>query len=373
MVISLAAITIFPIYTTFLQNPQFTQLFRDNTIREAAYLAEKLSVLLLTAQDELSRESLSAPFIRQLERLREGSNFINLRIFTPDGEIVFSADESEIGNRNNEQYFADIVESGEVLTKEVAAGTESMDNQTFAKDAVEIYVPIKRQDRIVGVFELYYDITAQKEKLNRLVYRSYGILFGLSMVLLMAVIGASIKANRHLKERQRAEERLKTLSVSDEMTGLYNRRGFYTLAGQQKKLVDRTGRGMVLVMADLNGLKEINDTFGHEAGDQVLIDAAEVLKESFRESDIIARLGGDEFAVLLLEQPNISEDILTRRVTEQVSSINNEHKRDYSLSISIGFARYDPESGMSFDELMSAADARMYDNKREYKRQKKSR
>ncbi len=364
VVISLAAIIFFPLYMTFIEIPQFTQLFRENTLHESAYLAELMADLLLSEQNELSRERLSAQVILKLEQLREESDFIKFRIFASNGEILYSAEKTEIGRLNTEQYFKDIIENGEIVSKEVLAGTESMDGQIIVKDAVEIYVPIERSERIVGVFELYYDTTDQQQKLEKLIYRSYGILFGVSLVLLSAVIGASIKAGRYLKERQEAEEKLRSLSISDEMTGLYNRRGFYALAEQQKKLADRTRRGMLLVMGDLNGLKEINDHFGHEAGDIVLVEAAKVLRESFRESDIIARFGGDEFAVLMLEQPNVSEDLLVSRLNAQVALVNNRHERDYSLSISVGFARYDPDSPRTFDELLSTADTRMYNQKR---------
>lgn len=373
IVLSIVAITIFPVYTILVQNPQITQLFRENTIRETTHLAEQLSALLLTARDELSQDSLSPPFILQLERLQEDSHFIKLRIFTPNGEIIFSADEQEIGHVNNEAYFVNLVKSGNVVTKEVSAGTQSMDKQILQVDSIEIYVPIRRVDQVVGVFEIYYDITPQIQKLKRLVYRSYGILFGLGIILLLAVIAASIKAYQHLREREQAQEELRTLSVSDEMTGLYNRRGFYTLARQQKRLADRTHRGMLLVAADLNGLKEINDHFGHEAGDTVLTEAAEVLKESFRESDIIARLGGDEFAVLMPEQPDISQDLLFRRMENQIASINSRRALEYTLSISIGFARYDPEAPCTLDQLMATADAQMYRQKRTYKRKQKTR
>ena len=131
VLLSVAAATIFPIYTLFLQNPQFTALFRDNTINEAAHLAEQLSALLLTAKEELSQQSFSRPFVEQLERLQTDSHFVKLRVYAPDGEILFSADETEIGEINNEPYFKDIVVSGDILTKEVAAGSQSMDKETI--------------------------------------------------------------------------------------------------------------------------------------------------------------------------------------------------------------------------------------------------
>ena len=104
-----------------------------------------------------------------------------------------------------------------------------------------------------------------------------------------------------ITDRKRMEEEILTLSITDQLTGLYNRRGFLSLAEQQLKLSDRNKSGMLLFFADLDLLKWINDTLGHEEGDKALIEAANVFKETFRTSDIIARLGGDEFAVLAID------------------------------------------------------------------------
>jgi diguanylate cyclase (GGDEF)-like protein len=164
--------------------------------------------------------------------------------------------------------------------------------------------------------------------------------------------------------RKRIEEELRNLSIRDELTGLYNRRGFFTLAQQQWKLAKRSKRGLLLVIADLDGLKKVNDTFGHEEGDRSLKDTADILKETYRESDIVGRIGGDEFAVIMLEDSKASDGVLSARLQETLDSINAKNGRRYNLSISIGVARCDPESPCPIDDLMSKADALMYEQKR---------
>jgi diguanylate cyclase (GGDEF)-like protein len=161
-----------------------------------------------------------------------------------------------------------------------------------------------------------------------------------------------------------------TLSITDSLTGLHNRRGFLTLAEQQLKLSDRTKRGMLLFFADLDDLKRINDTLGHEEGDKALIDVASVLKETFRASDIIARMGGDEFAILTDEfailVPNAEEntpEIIINRLQNRIDTHNNQANRKYKLSISIGSSFYNPENPSSIDELMASADKLMYEQK----------
>jgi PleD family two-component response regulator len=123
-----------------------------------------------------------------------------------------------------------------------------------------------------------------------------------------------VRALCYAIERHRMQEQIRSLSLVDELTGLYNRRGFLTLASQQLKLAHRLKKRMLLVFADLDGMKRINDTLGHQEGDKALIEIAKILKETFRESDIIARLGGDEFVVLTLEKSVSSDDAITKRL-----------------------------------------------------------
>jgi len=170
---------------------------------------------------------------------------------------------------------------------------------------------------------------------------------------------------RDISDRKIMEERLRSTSITDMLTGVLNRRGFFTLAHKQWKLADRSRKAMSLLYIDLDGLKQINDEWGHSAGDRALIDTARILKESFRESDIIARIGGDEFAVLITELAETDMmEVITRHVYENVEKQNKEGRRSYHLSISMGVVNYDPDHPRSIDELMSQADALMYENKK---------
>ncbi|HEX8746187.1 MAG TPA: PAS domain S-box protein [Pyrinomonadaceae bacterium] len=177
---------------------------------------------------------------------------------------------------------------------------------------------------------------------------------------------------RDITERRRTEETLRSLSLLDDLTGLYNRRGFLALAEQQVRLTQRTGHGFTLVFADLDGLKQINDTYGHKAGDEALRTVAEILKKSFRESDIIARLSGDEFTILALEDyESTATRAVTSRLWESLEEYNRQDSRPFDLSLSVGVVHFDPESGSSLEELISQADKAMYQNKQS-KRDKQS-
>ena len=159
---------------------------------------------------------------------------------------------------------------------------------------------------------------------------------------------------------------LGSLALSDELTGLYNRRGFLALAERQLKLGRRSGRAILVFFADVDGLKQINDKFGHKEGDLALVHAAQVLEKTFRDSDIVARFGGDEFAVLALEVSGHSESTIRARLEQNLHELNAQQSR-YTLSISLGAMRFDPrspKSPASIEQLMIQADEAMYEEKR---------
>jgi diguanylate cyclase (GGDEF)-like protein/PAS domain S-box-containing protein len=163
--------------------------------------------------------------------------------------------------------------------------------------------------------------------------------------------------------RTRTENELRELSLVDELTKTYNRRGFMALAEQQIKVAHRTKKEMSLFYADLDDLKRINDSFGHEAGDAALVEAVGILREAFRDSDIIARLGGDEFVVLAIDVGEGKVASLTRRLRERLQARNARPNAVYPVSFSLGISRYDPDKPCSIHELMAAADKRMYQDK----------
>lgn len=167
-----------------------------------------------------------------------------------------------------------------------------------------------------------------------------------------------------ITERKRAEAALQSLSLVDELTGLYNRRGFLAITEQHVDSIRRNERVPVILYADLDGLKEINDSLGHHEGDRALVTAAELFKDTFRNSDIVARLGGDEFVVLAAIEPTEEPETLTRRLQEKFSASNKRRNRLYDLSISVGLAHFDDEENHSIEELMARADRAMYEDKR---------
>jgi diguanylate cyclase (GGDEF)-like protein/PAS domain S-box-containing protein len=176
------------------------------------------------------------------------------------------------------------------------------------------------------------------------------------------VIGISIDVTR----QKQLEEEHRALTITDELTGLLNRRGFFNVAPQQFKMANREKRRLFLLYCDIDNLKHINDTFGHTEGDNAIVQVAELFRSTFRESDIIARIGGDEFVVLMLEQTWEESDIeIENRLLMRLDELNRGEKRGYVLSLSCGTGHYDFNNPCSLEHMLVEADAEMYRNKKD--------
>lgn len=175
--------------------------------------------------------------------------------------------------------------------------------------------------------------------------------------------GALAHAIRCAIARQKTIEQLRANSMIDELTGLYNRRGFFAMTEHQLRLAERAGKSLLLAFVDVDRLKVINDLLGHHRGDLALVEMARILRETFRKTDILARLGGDEFVAIQVCDKNMDPDALTRRFQEKVSAHNAFGGNNFNLSASMGVAFFDPQTTDSIDSIIEKADQLMYEKK----------
>ena len=172
-----------------------------------------------------------------------------------------------------------------------------------------------------------------------------------------------------IAERKIAEEALRNLSLTDQLTGLYNYRGFINLAEHHAKTARRTKHPSLLIYADMDGLKEINDTLGHRAGSTAIAAVGQILRSTFRDCDIVARLGGDEFAVLV---PDIQEPAkVLERFRRNLQAYNEARNHEFTIALSIGAVEIDHEQTWSIEDQMARADEVMYREKRATKEAQK--
>ncbi|MDP2756744.1 MAG: diguanylate cyclase [Desulfurivibrionaceae bacterium] len=181
------------------------------------------------------------------------------------------------------------------------------------------------------------------------------------------ILGAVV-AFADITERQKMEEKLRESAMTDELTFLFNRRGFMTLADKLIKISVRDKTDLLLIFVDFDNLKWINDSLGHSVGDQALIEAATLLRDTFRLADVVARLGGAEFVILCTDNSALgNEETILNRLRENIDKTNRLTTRQYRLSLSVGVGRYEHQAPCSIDELLRRADQAMYHNKEDKK------
>jgi len=165
---------------------------------------------------------------------------------------------------------------------------------------------------------------------------------------------------------QMIEDELSTLTMAttDELTMLANRRGFRMITEPMIALCQRAWHPATVVVFDLDGLKQINDEFGHEAGDLAIKDFAKLLLKAFRDSDVVARVGGDEFCILLTDPTETNPRIPLERLQLRIDSYNAESQRPYHLAFSAGTVTFNKNRHASVDDLLRDADQCMYSEKR---------
>ena len=176
-------------------------------------------------------------------------------------------------------------------------------------------------------------------------------------------ITAVTVVSKKITELKKMEEELRTLTLTDALTGLYNRRGFLTFAEQHLKIANRMKSKIYMLYADLDNLKRINDTLGHQEGDEALKETARLLEETFRESDIVSRIGGDEFVVMPIGNSERDTGSVSSRLQNNIDLHNGKKNSRYTLSLSIGITYYDPAHPVTPEDLLFQGDKLMYQHK----------
>ena len=301
-------------------------------------------VLLSIVRDITERKKVE-------ERLRHSEE--NMRaLLNASGESFFLMDPNGI-----------VLEANEAVTKQL--GFKCPD-QIIGKNAYDSLPPKLAHQRrahvekviLTGKSVRFEDRNGDR-RIDQVIYPLFD---DSGRVSRLAVFGTDITAYRKL------EEKLHVQALTDQLTGLYNRRGFYFLAERQVKIAKRSGQKIVLFYIDLDGMKQINDTQGHAEGDKALFCAAQILRDTFREADILARIGGDEFAVLAVNIKAESKKGLVDRLHTRIDEFNSgKGRKKFRMSMSIGIAEYRSGDSSSLHDLISKADKLMYAEKKKKK------
>jgi diguanylate cyclase (GGDEF)-like protein len=231
---------------------------------------------------------------------------------------------------------------------------------TFAKSLA--MVPIRTMDPVGAIGNYWAELHEPRESELRLLQAlADATAVAMENVQLYQELEARVQART--AELMAANEEIRNLSLTDELTGLRNRRGFFLFAEQARALAMRAGKQAAILFVDVDGLKDVNDRHGHEAGDTLLRNFAGVLIDTFRESDVVARVGGDEFCVFGAEL-NLNPQVLLARLDYNIARFNAEHPDPAPLSASAGVWRCPFGRDESLDSVIARADQAMYERKR---------
>jgi PAS domain S-box-containing protein len=208
LITSLLISLIFPLYGVFAIIPSFSSQFIKITEEEAERTASYLKDLIIKDKAELIKDSFSKEIIREIEIIKQAFVLEKLKIFSKQGEIIFSTAPKDIGKKNKHDYFYNIVAKGNVYTKIVNKNTRTLEGRMVTADVGEIYVPVLSSGSFIGAFEIYYDITHRKNELDNLLVHIRLILFGIASVLMLIVLLILFKASENILERKQAERSL---------------------------------------------------------------------------------------------------------------------------------------------------------------------
>ncbi|MBN2362939.1 diguanylate cyclase [candidate division WOR-3 bacterium] len=174
------------------------------------------------------------------------------------------------------------------------------------------------------------------------------------------------KLQEELNRKMEIEEELRFFASTDDLTGIYNRRAGLLFLEHRIKESFKENLPFLICFVDVNGLKNINDDFGHNEGDNLLVKLTEILNASIRESDVVFRLGGDEFIIIFQSLALEKTDLIWKRIRKNLDTHNAKEETKYNITVSYGFAVFDPQNPRSIEELISFADLQMYRKKEDF-------
>jgi len=315
-------------------------------------------------------ETMTPQRLKKLQSLfndLKNRNTLKVKLWNKDGKIIYSTDESLIGKTFQKKASLKSALAGRADTEIVDTRVHpenKFDQKDFLK-AVETYIPVKPPDskRVEGAFEIYFNLEPLIKTVNQ---ENIVVLPGLVIFYLILLMIIRLASSMLIKQNRRLEDFSKLMeekALTDDLTGLYNRRFFDPKLEEEAHRSSRYNRPLSIIMLDIDHFKWINDQLGHKIGDEVLTKTAALIKANLRRVDIAARLGGDEFAIIMPETEGENAMIVAERLRKAYQTILKQYRSEnLPLTISNGVAEY-PSSARTIEDLMAAADKALYHSK----------
>jgi len=243
LIASILLVITLPLFDYLVIRPSFDKFLGESTSDEAVKIAKHFMAMFFPQKTGLSKNTIEYYVPDNIEDFKNNFDLTKLKIFSNSGEIIFSSDPQEIGNLNRQKYFREIVAKGKVITKGVQKETRSLEGQLMPVDVVETYVPLISNGNFQGAFEIYYDITARKQQLDKLLSRSSALAFIIASGLLLSIIVILFVENKTISKRKQAEkEREKLIAeLQDAAAKIKILRGMLPICSNCKKVRDDKG------------------------------------------------------------------------------------------------------------------------------------
>ncbi len=309
---------------------------KDTSQEDIRHLASVHDMTAFCAQQEKTREN--EILFRSLFAYSPHA----ITLIRPDGAIVLDNDKARALYTYNKRYYVESRNIFEFVDKDARQKTqEFLEEMKAGNEVINTETILYRRDGSsfwAEVSAKYIHGTEGQE--------DYIIIF-----------------SEDISERKTMAEQIGNLSITDELTGLYNRRGFTAAANQEITRASQDGYHLALLFIDMDHMKQINDTQGHLVGDQALKSLSSVLQMTFRDSSITGRWGGDEFVVLAPNEPAGSIERLLENFARDIHTLNSTKVRPFELSVTLGMAQYHPSNPIELEHLVMIADREMYRKK----------
>ena len=243
LILSIILVTSLPLYNYLVIRPSFEEFLAESTNDEAVKIAKHFIAMFLPQNTELSKNTIRYYASDDIENFKNDFGLTKFKIYSNSGEIIFSSDPEEIGNLNNQIYFHEIVAKGQVITKGIQKKTKTLEGQLMSVDVVETYVPLMNEGIFRGALEIYYDITARKQQLDKLLSRSSAVVFVIALGLLLSIIIILFIENKTISKRKQAEkEREKLIAeLQDAAAKIKTLGGLLPICSNCKKIRDDKG------------------------------------------------------------------------------------------------------------------------------------
>ena len=244
LIVSILLVTVLPLYNFLVISPLFSKFLAESTNNTSVRVAKHFASMFGQNKTVLNKDHIKFDESSDINELRSDFRLTKLKIFSNSGEVLFSTDPEDIGNTNTQKYFHEVVAKGNIVTKGITKETESLEGELMPVDVIETYVPVMSDKNFIGAVEIYYDITAEKQQLNKMLTRSSVLVFLIALGLLIAsMVILFIEKKIIYKRKLMQKEREKLIAdLQDAIAKINTLKGLLPICANCKKIRDDKDR-----------------------------------------------------------------------------------------------------------------------------------